>query len=93
MEQCLLNHKPAHCCCGPAVLPTTRCSACTPQAIVGGLVTKTLSSAGAGVYGGVNGQRVAAPPVAFDVFSVQVRGMGRSAQPSAPDSVFGCSCS
>lgn len=42
------------------------------QAIVGGLVAKTLSSASAGVYGaGMNGQRMAPPPVAFDVFSVQ----------------------
>ena len=46
----------------------------TPQAIVGGLVAKTLTSASAGVYGGFNGQRVAPPPVAFDVFSVQVGG-------------------
>ncbi|EFN58952.1 hypothetical protein CHLNCDRAFT_140957 [Chlorella variabilis] len=39
------------------------------QAIVGNLVAKTLSSASAGAYYGA--QRVAAPPVAFDVFSVQ----------------------
>ncbi|KAL4451452.1 hypothetical protein ABPG75_007114 [Micractinium tetrahymenae] len=39
------------------------------QAIVGSLVAKTLSSASAaGIYGA---QRVAPPPVAFDVFSVQ----------------------
>lgn len=42
-----------------------------PQAIVGSLVAKTLSSASAaGIYGA---QRVTPPPVAFDVFSVQVR--------------------
>jgi hypothetical protein len=41
------------------------------QAIVGGLVAKTLSSASSGAY--YAAQRVAAaPPVAFDVFSVQV---------------------
>ena len=41
------------------------------QATVGGLVAKTLSSAAAGpaVYAGRAG---AAPPVALDVFSVQV---------------------
>lgn len=40
------------------------------QAIVGGLVAKTLSSASSGAY--YAAQRVAAaPPVAFDVFSVQ----------------------
>ncbi len=41
------------------------------QATVGGLVAKTLSSAAAGpaVYAGRAGS---APPVALDVFSVQV---------------------
>ncbi len=39
------------------------------QAIVGNLVAKTLSTASAGVYN--TAQRVGAPPVAFDVFSVQ----------------------
>lgn len=41
------------------------------QAIVGSLVAKTLSSASAAGISGA--QRVAPPPVAFDVFSVQAR--------------------
>jgi hypothetical protein len=46
------------------------CSHPSRQAIVGNLVAKTLSSASANAYYGA--QRGAAPPVAFDVFSVQV---------------------
>lgn len=45
------------------------------QATVGGLVAKTLSSAAAGAFY----RGVAPPPVALDVFSVQVSGGGSCA--------------
>lgn len=55
------------------------------QAIVGNLVAKTLSSASANAYYGA--QRAAAPPVAFDVFSVQVGAVQRGVQSACAGSL------